>query len=175
MNRNLVIAAVVTGILCGAWAGVAPLVSLSTWAGFAGCTAYFATGRHGLNGLAITLSTTLVGVLTALGMILGSNLIGPPAGTAIAVGAIVGLIVLMGAVKWLAFVPGIFVGCYSTFALDGDWLQLSLSLIAGAVLGLLCDRGGTLAATAIGRRWPAEEAATKQQAANSQEPRPADA
>lgn len=31
MNRNLVLVAVVTGILCGAWAGVAPLVNLFIW------------------------------------------------------------------------------------------------------------------------------------------------
>ena len=49
----------------------------------------------------------------------------------------------------LAFVPGIFVGCYSTFAINADWRLLSASLVAGAVLGLLCDRGGALA----GRLW----------------------
>ena len=84
MNRNLVLAAIVTGILCGAWAGLAPLVGLSIWAGFAGCTAYFALGTPGLKGLALTLSTTLVGILTALGMIALGDLIGTPAGTGIA-------------------------------------------------------------------------------------------
>ena len=123
MNRNLVLAAIVTGILCGAWAGLAPLVGLSIWAGFAGCTAYFALG----------------------------DLIGTPAGTGIAVGVIVAIIVLMGAVKWLAFVPGIFVGCYSTFAIDADWRLLASSLVAGAVLGLLCQRGGELAGTFWGQ------------------------
>lgn len=157
MKRNLVIAAVVTGILCGAWAGVAPLVNLSIWAGFAGCTAYFASGKRGLTGLGLTLSTTLVGVLTALAMIAGSDLIGPPFGTAVAVGAIVAGIVLMGAVKWLAFVPGIFVGCYSTFAINADWKLLAFSLIAGTVLGLLCDKGGELANNAIDARRPAAQ------------------
>lgn len=153
VNHKLAIAAIVTGVLCGIWAGVAPLVNLSTWAGFAGCTAYFACGKHGLSGLLMTLSTTLVGILTAIGMIHGSTLIGEPLGTAIAVGVLVGCIVLMGAVKWLAFVPGIFVGCYATFAIeDNDWRLLGLSLIAGAVLGLLCDRGGVLVAAVLGKR-----------------------
>ncbi|MDN5766958.1 MAG: DUF1097 domain-containing protein [Humibacillus sp.] len=155
MNRNLVLAAVVTGILCGAWAGVAPLVNLSIWAGFAGCTAYFASGKNGARGLFLTIATTFVGVGTALGMIAGSDLIGPPLGSAVAVGAIVTLIVLMGAVRWLAFVPGIFVGCYSTFAIDGDWRLLGLSLLAGAVLGLLCDWGGGRAVKAFGAPEPA--------------------
>ena len=72
----------------------------------------------------------------------------------VAVGAIVTLIVLMGAVRWLAFVPGIFVGCYSTFAIEGDWKLLGLSLVAGAVLGLLCDRGGGRAVKAFGQPEP---------------------
>ena len=75
MNRNLVLAAVVTGILCGVWAGVAPLVNLSIWAGFAGTTAYFASGKSGAKGLFLTIATTFVGVGTALGMIAGSDLI----------------------------------------------------------------------------------------------------
>ena len=62
MNRNLVLAAVVTGILCGVWAGVAPLVNLSIWAGFAGTTAYFASGKSGAKGLFLTVATTFVGV-----------------------------------------------------------------------------------------------------------------
>lgn len=69
MKRNLVLAAVVTGILCGAWVGLAPFANLSIWAGFAGCTAYFASGKHGWSGLGLTIATTLVGILTALGMI----------------------------------------------------------------------------------------------------------
>lgn len=150
MNRQLVAAAVATGILCGIWAGVAPLMGLSIWAGFAGCTAFFASGRPGLSGLWITLATTLVGILTALAMLEVGDLIGPPAGTGIAVGAVVTLIVLMGAVKWLAFVPGIFVGCYSTFAIAADWRLLGLSLIAGAVLGVLCQWGGNLLAPLFG-------------------------
>lgn len=154
MKRNLVLAAVVTGILCGVWAGVAPLVNLSIWAGFAGCTAYFASGKNGVNGLLLTISTTFVGVGTALAMIAGSDVIGPPFGTAVAVGGIVALIVLMGAVRWLAFVPGIFVGCYSTFAIEGDWKLLGLSLLAGAVLGLLCDWGGGRAVKTFGEPEP---------------------
>jgi hypothetical protein len=150
VNRSLLAAAVATGILCGAWAGVAPLVGLSIWAGFAGCTAFFASGRPGVKGLMITISTTLVGVLTALAMIAVGDTIGAPFGTAIAVGLIVTAIVLMGSVPWLAFVPGIFVGCYSTFAINADWRLLTLSLVAGAALGLACQWGGRLLEPAFG-------------------------
>jgi hypothetical protein len=155
MNRNLVITSLVVGVLCGAWAGIAPEAGLSIWAGFAGCTAYFASGAHKGKGLSLTLATTLVGVGTALLMIEGSDFIGPPLGTAVAVGAVVTLIVMMGAVKFLAFVPGIFVGCYSTFAINADWRLLGASLIAGAVLGMLCDWGAEIAVAKLGTDEPA--------------------
>lgn len=169
MNRSLVVAAVVTGILCGVWAGIAPLLNLSIWAGFATCTSYFAFGQRGLSGAARTIITAAVGVLTALGMIVGSSLIGSGGlGIGIAVGAIVVVIVLMGAVKWLGYVPGIFVGCYSTFAMGvgGEeglfgaplWILLG-SLVAGAVLGYLCDQGGHLVNQYLDRSAPAQPAA----------------
>ncbi|ROR96614.1 uncharacterized protein DUF1097 [Salana multivorans] len=156
MNKKLVAAAVVTGILCGAWAGLAGYANLSVWIGFAACTAYFACGRSRMSeALPMTLATVLVGVLTAFLMLWGSAPIGGNVGTGLAVGVVVGLIVLMGAVKWLAFVPGIFVGCYSTFGYlavveNGDWTGAHLwtllgSLVAGALLGLACAELGRLA------------------------------
>lgn len=150
MNRSLLAAAIATGILCGLWAGLAPLVGLSIWAGFAGCTAFFASGKPGLKGVGLTLATTIVGVGTALAMIWLGDIIGAPAGTGIAVGLIVAVIVLMGSVPWLAFVPGIFVGCYSTFAINADWQLLIASLVAGVVLGWLCQLGSKALAPLFG-------------------------
>lgn len=166
MKRNLLLAAAATGLLCGLWAGVAPLLGLSIWAGFAACTAFFATGLKGGKAFAMTVATTLVGVLTAVGMIYGGNMLGGKnLGVGIAVGVIVALIVLMGQVKWLAFVPGIFVGCYSTFAIltgDSMWGDIGvlvLSLLAGALLGLACAKGGDLLAARFGDKEPAQEPA----------------
>lgn len=159
MNRNLLLTALAIGALCGLWAFGAPFIGLSIWAGFAGTTAYFACGRRLLPGLGLTLSTTLVGVLTALAMIYLGGVIGGAVGTGIGVGLIVVLIVLMGSVPWLAFVPGIFVGCYSTFAINGDWLLLSLSLIAGALLGLACDWSAEQLVKVAGTKETAAQAA----------------
>ena len=39
------------------------------------------------------------------------------------------------------FCPGTFMGCFTTFAADGDWKMLVPSLAAGAVLGVACDYG----------------------------------
>ena len=53
----------VTAVLCGIWSFAAEAVGLPSWAGFAGCTAYFASGKHGVAGLKKAIPTNLAGVL----------------------------------------------------------------------------------------------------------------
>ena len=133
--------AAVIGVLCGIWGGYAGAIGLVAWAGFASTTAYFATGMRYLSGFFMTIITTLLGVGFAWLMLQGADILGGSnAAYAIAVGIFVTCIVLMGQFKWTAFVPGIFVGTYSLFAMPGNDVKLLvLSLIAGAVLGLSCD------------------------------------
>ena len=144
MNNKLIYTlgtAAVTGILCGLWGGYAGAIGLVAWAGFASTTAYFATGMRFLSGFFMTVITTLFGVFFAWLMIGGAEMLGGSDGAyAFAVGVFVMCIVLMGQVKWTAFVPGIFVGTFSLFAMpDNNVLLLVLSLLAGAILGLACD------------------------------------
>lgn len=148
MNNELIYTlgtAAVIGILCGIWGGYAEAdfipIGLSAWAGFAGTTAYFATGMRYLSGFFMTVVTTLLGVGFAWLMLQGADILGGSyAAYAIAVGVFVTCIVLMGQFKWSAFVPGIFVGTFSLFAMPGNDVKLlAISLVAGAVLGLSCD------------------------------------
>ncbi len=131
--------AIVLGFFSGLWTGVAPLLGLSIWAGFAGFTAYFASGKHGVGALGLTWATSLFGVLCGWGMGQLGDLLGVSAGPALAVGAIVTVVILAGRFKWLSFIPGTFVGVYSYFAIDGDWQLLAASLVVGAVFGLVGD------------------------------------
>ena len=64
MNILLSIA-ITTGILSGIWGWVAVSLGLLSWAGFLGCTAYFACPQGGLKGLAISAATLLSGVVWA--------------------------------------------------------------------------------------------------------------
>ena len=144
MNNKLIYTlgtAALTGILCGIWGGYAGAIGLVAWAGFASTTAYFATGMRYLSGFFMTIVTTLLGVGFAWLMIQGAEVMGGSnAAYALAVGVFVMCIVLMGQIKWTAFVPGMFVGTFSLFAMpDNNVLLLVLSLLAGAVLGLACD------------------------------------
>ena len=56
MNILLSIA-ITTGILSGIWGWVAVSLGLLSWAGFLGCTAYFACPQGGLKGLWISACT----------------------------------------------------------------------------------------------------------------------
>ncbi|MET9920959.1 DUF1097 domain-containing protein [Streptomyces sp. NPDC006435] len=134
-------------------------MGLSAWAGFVGCTAYFACGRRLLPGAALTLSTTFASSLCAWLMIRGAVLLGSAdAAYALTVGVFVTCIVLLGRFRWTSFVPGTFVGCYSLFAIqDNDWALLLASLAAGTLLGVLCDWGGS---TLFARWKPAAEPGT---------------
>lgn len=144
LNKYTIATAAFTGILCGIWGGFAGVVGLSAWAGFAGCTAYFASGKKNLAGISMTAITTIIGVAYGWLMLNGAQQLGGSnIAFALSIGVLVMCIVLMGQIKLTAFVPGIFVGCYSYFAMtNNDWKILAGSLLAGALLGLACDLGG---------------------------------
>lgn len=133
-----------TGILCGIWIEVSVPLQLISWAGFAGCTTYFASGKHNFEGFLVTARQNLFGVLSGM-TIIYLTLYLPFAWAAGVYGGIVTFIMcIAGKIKYFAFIPGTFVGCYSTFAANGDYKALIPSLIAGAALGVMCDVGGKM-------------------------------
>ena len=64
-----------TAILCGIWSYLAGATGLIGWAGFAGCTTYFASGKHGIPGLKKTIIPNLTGVLCGMTIIGLSNIV----------------------------------------------------------------------------------------------------
>ena len=156
MNKTLIAIALVTGVLSGIWAGAAPAFNLSVWAGFAGCTTYFACGKQGWAGLRMTLLTNVIGIIGGYIITNGSEVVGQMMPDAIATGIVVAVIVVFmvfcTAVNPISFVPGIFIGCFSYFAIDGNWQLLLPSIVAGAFLGAACERGGTL----LGKKYEGE-------------------
>ncbi|RKQ28674.1 DUF1097 domain-containing protein [Oceanobacillus halophilus] len=127
--------ALATGLLSGIWAYIAPLFGMLTWAGFAGCTTFFAVGTGGRKGLRTAMICNAVGVACGMLILSLSATVDIPGGAAIFSGLVTSLMCLLGKVRLMNYTPGIFVGCFSTFAIGGDWLVLLISLFAGVLLG----------------------------------------
>lgn len=140
MNILLCIA-ITTGILSGIWGWVAVSLGLLSWAGFLGCTAYFACPQGGLKGLVISASTLLSGVVWALVIIHGSALtphleiVGY-----VMTGVVAFLMCIQARQVLLSFVPGTFIGTCATFAGQGDWrLAAGIALAGGGAAVWLRD------------------------------------
>lgn len=136
---NNVKSAFATALLCAIWIGAAPLAGLLGWAGFGGCTAYFACPAK--RRLRIALICLTSGIFYAMGSIyLGKSV--PGIAFAILTTFIITFLMCAGpCFKALAFVPGAFIGSFSCFAADGD-LWVIPSLLIGVFLGLACDKFG---------------------------------
>ncbi|MDR2832581.1 MAG: DUF1097 domain-containing protein [Streptococcaceae bacterium] len=131
-----------TGVLCGAWAQFATPLGLLTWAGFAGCTTYFASGKKGIDGITTTIRQNLFGVLCGMSIWTLSNNFSFTGNLIVFSGIVTFVMCIAGKNKYLAFIPGTFVGAFSTFAANGEWFPLVLSLLAGSILAYLCDISG---------------------------------
>jgi len=134
-----------TGLLCGLWTFISTPLGLWGWAGFAGCTTYFALGAGGSKDMRKAMLCNIAGVACGILIIILTNITGIPNGAAIFSGLVTCLMCVLGAkVLPINYTPGIFMGCFSTFAANGDWVILLLSLLCGAVLGFSCSKLGEI-------------------------------
>ncbi len=131
-----------TGLLSGIWGWVAISLGLLSWAGFLGCTSYFASPIQGVKGLGVSLATNLAGVAWALVIIHGSQWLGSDI-LGYMLTALVSFFMCIQAKKsWLSFIPGTFIGACATFAADGQWQLVIPSLLIGGLFGYLMKASG---------------------------------
>lgn len=130
-----------TAFLCTIWIFIANNLGMLGWAGFAGCTAYFAGPKKGLNALPITFACVGSGVLYALISVYFGNQINFAHIGLVFTFVTTFLMCFAGKSKILAFVPGAFIGSFSTFASGGNFMIIP-SIAAGIFLGLFCDTLG---------------------------------
>lgn len=134
--------ALTTGILSGVWGWIAVSLGLLSWAGFLGCTSYFASPKDGLKGLGQSLLTNLTGVFWAMVIIHASQWVGIEI-IGYVMTALVAFIMCIQAQKsWLAYIPGTFIGCCATFAAEGNWQLVIPSLMLGGVFGYMMKASG---------------------------------
>ena len=140
-----VLPAFATALLCTVWMILAPMAGIPGWSGFAGCTAYFAAPGKGSKSLPATFACVASGIAYAL---LSLNLGALVGGQAFATTF---LMCFAGGSKPLSFVPGAFMGSFSTFAAGGDMYAVG-GILLGVLLGLACDTLGKALVSASASR-----------------------
>lgn len=149
--RTLYFTALTTGILSAIWAFVANQFDLLSWAGFLGCTAYFAYPKEGIKGLAVTIATIMSGVIWALAIIYGSQVFSDISIFGYAVTGVIAFVMCIQAKSaLLAYIPGTFIGACTIFAAQGDLSQTIPSLIVGVLFGYSMKMSGLW----VANKWP---------------------
>lgn len=141
LKSTNVLPAFATALLCTIWMILAPMAGIPGWAGFAGCTAYFAAPGKGPKSLPATFACAGSGIAYALLSLNLGALVGDQAFGLFMTFATTFLMCFAGGSKLLAFVPGAFMGSFSTFAAGGD-LYVVGGILLGVLLGLACDTLG---------------------------------
>ncbi len=152
MNRHFSLA-LTTGLLSALWAWAAVALGLPSWAGFLGCTAWFASPKGGVTGFLTILFTLGSGVLWAQVIIAGSAVAPGIAWLSYAMtGVVAFLMCIQSRQTLLSFVPGTFIGACATFAAQGDWTSVPPALLLGLLFGVAMKASG---------QWLAGRAAPK--------------
>ncbi|MEZ8101028.1 DUF1097 domain-containing protein [Vibrio bivalvicida] len=131
-----------TGILSGVWGWVAITLGLLSWAGFLGCTSYFASPNDGLKGLSVSLITNMSGVFWAMVIIHASQFASLEILGYVITAIVAFLMCIQAKQTWLGYIPGTFIGSCATFAADGNWKLVIPSLILGGIFGYLMKASG---------------------------------
>jgi hypothetical protein len=138
----LIAIAITTGILSGVWGWVAVSLGLLSWAGFLGCTTYFASPINGIKGIGLSITTNLSGVFWAMVIIKLSSMMSLEI-ISYVITAIVAFFMCAQAKKsWLNFIPGTFIGSCATFASNGNWQVVIPSLILGVFFAYAMKTSG---------------------------------
>lgn len=135
------------GLGCLLWSIISTLFAFPAWMGFVGCTAYFAAGAGKTGGLK-ALCSNWAGICWAMLVfwLYGTNFMQDATlaliGGALSVGFIAWAMTYQSKIDLLSNVPNTFMGCFATFAANGDWQTLGLGVTLGVGLGFVCDYSG---------------------------------
>lgn len=139
---TLIAISLTTGILSGLWGWIAVSLGLLSWAGFLGCTSYFASPNDGLKGLSESLITNMTGVFWAMVIIKASEFASLEILGYVITAVVAFLMCIQAKKASLGYIPGTFIGCCATFAAAGNWQLVVPSLILGGIFGYLMKTSG---------------------------------
>lgn len=134
----LAILSLTTGALCGIWAYLGGITGLLVWAGFAGCTSYFASGGR-IEGFKKSLIANITGVFWASIALYLTSFVSVGYIAAIITAVATYAMCIQAKLNILGFIPAAFIGSFSTFAANGDWKTVSICMVIGAFLGMACE------------------------------------
>ena len=140
---QLICIALTTGLLSGIWAWMADSLHLLSWAGFLGCTSFFAT-KGDVKALAGSIATNFTGVFWAMVIIYSATKTESHLLNYMVIAVVSFFMCAQAKQKWLAFIPGTFIGACTTFAASGDWKLAATSLFIGAFMGYAMKHSGLL-------------------------------
>ncbi len=143
---------ITTGILSGVWGYVAVSLGLLSWAGFLGCTSYFASPTSGLRGLGESLLTNMAGVFWAMVIIHASSFVSFELLGYVVTAIVAFFMCIQAKQSWLAYIPGTFIGSCATFASDANWQLVIPSLILGGIFGYLMKASGLWLHTKLNKK-----------------------
>ena len=140
----LVAIAITTGVLSGIWVWASLSFGLLSWAGFLGCTTYFAAPKEGLKGLGLSIATNMSGIFWAMVIIHLSNVIELEIMGYVITAVVAFLMCIQAKQTFLSFIPGTFIGACATFAAEGNWQLVLPSLLLGTIFGYSMKASGLL-------------------------------
>lgn len=131
-----------TTLFCAVWSNTAWRIGLWVWAGFAGCTCYFACPEKGMKAVGLCYVNAFTGFLYAIGTLALDQIFPSTIGFIIIDLVLVFFMCYQAKIKLLSYTVGVFFGCFPTRAVDGN-PKILICLAIGVILGLLCDKGGS--------------------------------
>ena len=158
----LVAIAITTGLLSAVWGWASIALGLLTWAGFLGCSTFFANPADGAKGLTLSIASNMSGVFWAMAIIHLSQVGGGEIWSYVVTGVISTFMCLQAKKDWLSFIPGTFIGSCATFASGGDWQLVAPSLVVGVLFGFSMKTSGLWLQAKLAKAEPQPEAARQQ-------------
>jgi len=134
--------ALTTGLLSGLWFWAATGLGLLVWAGFLGSTTFFTSPAEGIKGLSLSFICNMSGVFWAMLIMYSSDFFTINFASVIITALAAFFMCLQAKQKLLKFVPGTFIGACATFAADGNWKIVALSLTGGLLMGYFMKTSG---------------------------------
>ncbi|MDD2981278.1 MAG: DUF1097 domain-containing protein [Hespellia sp.] len=126
----------------GLWTWLCKETGMLSWIGFAGCTTYFACGKSNLQGIGAALISNVSGVMWALISIVLGKIWSWSYGTVFVCAFISYMIIMQAKIEVLKFIPGAYIGCFVTFAAEGEWQKIFPAVVLGVLLGWITDNTG---------------------------------